>query len=55
MTKNEKQRVTLFIKPNILKLAKVQAVMEEISLTLLVEKALMAYLPKETILKKVEK
>ncbi len=50
-TKN-KQRVTLFVNPSILKQAKAQAVLEDFSLTALVEKALICYLPKETIIKK---
>ena len=52
MATNAKQRVTLFINPAIAKHAKAQAVVEELSLTNLVEKALVAYLPKETIIKK---
>ncbi len=54
MTTNNKQRLTLFIHPSIAKHARAQAVVEEISLTSLVEKALIKYLPKETIIKKVE-
>lgn len=49
-----KQRVTLFLNPNLLKHAKAQAIVEEISLTDLAEKALVKYLPKETIIKKPE-
>lgn len=52
MTKIEKQRVTLFLNPNLLKQAKAQAIVEELSLTALIEKALAKYLPKETIIKK---
>lgn len=52
MTKNEKQRVTLFLNPNLLKHAKAQAIVEEISLTSIVERALAKYLPKKIILKK---
>ena len=52
MTTNTKQRVTLFINPSIAKHAKAQAVVEELSLTTLVEKALINYLPKETVIKK---
>lgn len=52
MTKNKKQRVTLFLNQSLLKHAKAQAIVEEISLTVLIEKALSKYLPKETILKK---
>lgn len=54
MTKNKKQRVTLFLNPSLLKHAKAQAIVEEISLTILAEKALIKYLPKETIIKKAE-
>ena len=54
MTTNEKQRVTLFINPDLLKQAKAQAIIEEMSLTELVERALTKYLPKETIIKKAE-
>ena len=49
---NNKQRVTLFANPSILKHAKAQAVVEEITLTALAEKALINYLPRETIIKK---
>lgn len=52
MTTNTKQRVTLFIHTNIVKHAKTQAIVEESTLTGLVEKALIAYLPKETIVRK---
>lgn len=51
MTTN-KQRVTLFINPLILKQARAQAVVEEITLTFLMEKALIKYLPRETVVKK---
>jgi len=54
MTTNEKQRVTLFLNPKMLKHAKAQAIVEEMSLTDLVERALIKYLPKETIIKKAE-
>jgi hypothetical protein len=53
-TNNDKQRVTLFINPAIAKHARAQAVVEELTLTNLVEKALTAYLPKETIIKKAD-
>jgi hypothetical protein len=52
MTTNNKQRVTLFLNPGLLKQAKVLAVVEEMSLTSLVERALARYLPKETIIKR---
>ena len=54
MTTNNKQRITLFINPSIAKHAKAEAVVEELSLTALVEKALINYLPKETVIKKIE-
>ncbi|HUW22219.1 MAG TPA: hypothetical protein VMW41_06170 [Candidatus Bathyarchaeia archaeon] len=49
---NNKQRVTLFLNPDLLRHARAQAVVEGRSLTFLVERALMKYLPKETIIKK---
>jgi hypothetical protein len=52
-TKNIKQRITLFLHPSIAKQARAQAVLEDITLTTLVEKALVKYLPKETIVKKI--
>lgn len=52
MTTNSKQRVTLFLNPAIAKHARAEAVVQEISLTSLVEKALIEYLPKETVIKK---
>ena len=52
VSSNNKQRVTLFVNPSILKHAKAQAVVEDLSLTALVEKALINYLPKETVIKK---
>lgn len=51
---NDKQRITLFINPAIVKHARAEAVVEEITLTSLVEKALIKYLPKETIVRKTE-
>lgn len=53
MTTSKKQRVTLFLNPSISKQAKAQAVVEDMTLTSLVEKALIRYLPKETIIKKI--
>ncbi|OGG20105.1 hypothetical protein A3D03_01085 [Candidatus Gottesmanbacteria bacterium RIFCSPHIGHO2_02_FULL_40_13] len=52
MTIIKKQRITLFINSSLAKQAKAQAVVEEISLTNLVEKSLIRYLPKETVIKK---
>jgi len=50
MTTNGKQRVTTFLNPDLAKYAKAQAVVEELTLTNLVERALVKYLPKETII-----
>lgn len=50
----DKQRITLFINPAIVKHARAEAVVEEITLTALVEKALTKYLPKETTIKKIK-
>lgn len=47
MPKTNKQRVTLFINPELLKHSKAQAVIEDITLTQLIEKALIDYLPEE--------
>jgi hypothetical protein len=52
MTTNNKQRLTLFMNPDITKHARAQAIVEGISLTALVERALIKYLPKETVIKK---
>lgn len=54
MTSNRKQRITLFLDPSLARQAKIQAVVEELSLTALVEMALFKYLPKEIIIKKKE-
>lgn len=54
MTIKNKQRVTLFLNPDLLTQARAQAVVEGQSLTALVEKALLKYLPLITIIKKVE-
>lgn len=47
-----KKRLTLFLHPSIIKQARAQAVIEDLTLTQLVEKALVLYLPEETIIKK---
>ncbi len=54
MTATKRQRLTLFINSAIVKHAKAQAIVEDLSLTNLVEKALINYLPKETVIKKTE-
>ncbi|MFZ2200132.1 MAG: hypothetical protein WAV40_05100 [Microgenomates group bacterium] len=48
------QRVTLFLKPALLKQARAQAIVEDATLTALVEKALIDYLPVVTAIKKIE-
>lgn len=54
MTTDNKQRVTLFLNPGLLKHIRAQAVFEELSLTALVERALIKYLPQETIIRKAD-
>lgn len=54
MANTNKRRITLFLTPTVAKQAKAQAIIEELSLTTLVEKALIKYLPKETVIKKVD-
>ncbi len=49
-----KQRLTLFLNPSIVKHARAQAIVEDSTLTKLVEKALINYLPPVTIIKKPE-
>lgn len=45
MVKTKNQRVTLFINPELLKHARAQAIVEDKTLTQLVEKSLVVYLP----------
>ncbi|MCK9415200.1 hypothetical protein M0Q97_00905 [Candidatus Dojkabacteria bacterium] len=52
MATNSKQRLTLFINPDVIKQAKVQAILEESTLTAFIEEAVLAYLPKEIVIKK---
>ena len=54
MSTNTKQRVTIFIHPALVKQARAQAVAEDSTLTDLVEKALIKYLPQETVIKKAK-
>lgn len=54
MSIDEKKRLTLFLKPAIIKHARAEAVIEDLTLTQLVEKAIIQYLPRETVIKKVE-
>ncbi|TSD01060.1 MAG: Uncharacterized protein Athens071425_507 [Parcubacteria group bacterium Athens0714_25] len=50
----KKQRVTLFLNPDLLKQAKAQAIVDGVSLTALVEKILIKHLPKETIIRRTD-
>ena len=52
MTHSEKQRVTIFLNPELIKQAKAQAIVEDKSLATLIENALINYLPLETLIKK---
>jgi hypothetical protein len=52
MSSTSKQRVTLFINSSIAKQARAQAIVEDVALSQLIEKALISYLPKETVIKK---
>jgi hypothetical protein len=52
MTNNNKQRTTLFLNSSITKHAKAQAIIEDLTLTSLIEKALIRYLPDEIKIKK---
>lgn len=52
MTETDKRRVTLFLDPALLKQAKAQAVAEETSVSAMIEKVLVKYLPKETVIRK---
>jgi hypothetical protein len=54
MTTDKKQRVTLFVDPSLVRQARAQALVEESTLTELVEKSLHCYLPKEVIIRKQE-
>lgn len=52
-TNTDKHRLTLFINPALLKQARAQAIVEDMTLTALVEKSMISYLPVETVIKKV--
>jgi hypothetical protein len=52
MTHSERQRVTIFLNPDLVKQAKAQALVEDKSLATLIENALVSYLPLETLIKK---
>ena len=54
MTTTTKQRITLFLNPSIAKHARAQAVVEDLTLTEIVEKSLIEYLPQKTVIKKVK-
>lgn len=46
------QRVTLFLNPELIKQAKAEALLEDLSFTALIEKALIQFLPSETVIRK---
>jgi hypothetical protein len=54
MSNDKKQRVTLFLNPELLTHTRAQAVVEGRTLTSLVERALHDYLPSKTVVRKVE-
>ena len=54
MSSDSKQRITLFLNPAIVKHARAEAILEDLTLATLVEKALSEYLPGEIIIKKPE-
>lgn len=54
MSTSNTKRITLFINSSILKHARAQAILQDLTLTSFVEQALIQYLPKETIIKKVD-
>ncbi len=54
MLDENKQRITLFINPAIITQARAQAVVEKLTLTALIENSLLKYLPKETIIRKID-
>lgn len=54
MTTASKRRLTLFMNPSLVKHVKAQTVVEETILTSLIEKALLRYLPKVTVIKKLK-
>jgi len=54
MTNNVKQRLTLFLKPSVIKHAKAAAIIEDVTLAKLVEKALTEYLPEKIVIEKIK-
>ncbi len=54
MSSTINQRATIFLKPSILKQTKAQAIVEDLTLSQLVEKALIEYLPVKTIIRKLK-
>lgn len=53
MSTNTKQRTTLFLNPQVVKHARAQAILEDLTLTEIVEKALLKYLPEKIVIKKL--
>lgn len=54
MSTSTKQRTTLFLNPQVLKHARAQAILEDLTLTEIVEKALLKYLPEKIVIKKLK-
>lgn len=52
MIHSDKKRITIFLKKDLIIQAKAQALVEDISLTALIEIALVNYLPTETLIKR---
>lgn len=53
MSTSTKQRTTLFLNSQIVKHARAQAILEDLTLTEIVEKALLKYLPEKIVIKKL--
>lgn len=53
MSTKIKQRITLFLNPKIVKHARAQGILEDLTLTEIVERALLKYLPEKIVIKKL--
>jgi len=54
MSNTSKQRLTLFLKPSVIKHAKAAAIIEDMTLAQLVEKSLTEYLPEKIVIEKIK-
>lgn len=54
MTANKLQRVTIFLNSSVVKQAKAQAIIEDLNLSKLVEKALVKFLPEKIVINKYD-